>query len=272
MDISQIFNGDCLNIIPEFVDNNSVDLIMTSPPYADQRKNQYGGIAPDKYVTWFLPRSQQFYNCLKPGGSFALNIKEKVVDGERSTYVLELIQALRSQGWRWVEEYCWHKKNSYPGKWPNRFRDSWERIFHFTKNKKFKMNQDSVQIPIGDWKKTRLHSISEKDRMRNKNTLGNRFGTRFSNFEERDFAYPSNVLHMPTQCSNTGHPATFPEALPSWFIKLFTDQGDLVLDPFAGSGTTLKAANKLNRYSIGIDLSSKYCELMKGGNQKCLNL
>lgn len=89
---------------------------MTSPPYADQRKEVYGGIHPDHDVDWFLPISEELKRVLKSSGSFILNIKERVVNGERHTYVIDLILAMRQQGWLWTEEYVWHKKNCYPGK------------------------------------------------------------------------------------------------------------------------------------------------------------
>ncbi len=81
--------------------NDSVDLIVTSPPYADQRKNVYGGIHPNEYVDWFLPIAEQLLRVLKPSGTFVLNIKEKAVNGERSVYVMELILEMRKQGWLW---------------------------------------------------------------------------------------------------------------------------------------------------------------------------
>ena len=130
---SDIYLGDSA-IELQKIPTDSVDLIVTSPPYADQRKGTYGGIHPDKYVDWILPITQELLRVLKPTGTFILNIKEKVVDGERSTYVMELILKMRQQGWLWTEEYIWHKKNCYPGKWPNRFRDSWERLLQFNKN------------------------------------------------------------------------------------------------------------------------------------------
>jgi len=138
---TEILEGDCLDVLKKAKDD-SFGLIITSPPYADRRVQTYGGIKPEQYVEWFLPRSAQFLRVLKPTGSFVLNIKEKAENGERHTYVLELIIELRKQGWFWTEEYIWHKKNCYPGKWPNRFRDSWERCLHFTKSRKFKMNQE----------------------------------------------------------------------------------------------------------------------------------
>lgn len=121
---TDILHGDCLNVLKKFPSEH-FDLVVTSPPYADRRVNTYGGVKPDQYVEWFLPRAAEFQRVLKRTGSFVLNIKEKVDDGERHTYVLELILALRKQGWLWTEEYIWHKRNCHPGKWPNRFRDAW---------------------------------------------------------------------------------------------------------------------------------------------------
>jgi len=139
----QLYLGDCREVLKGLPDD-SVDLIFTSPPYADQRRNTYGGIHPDKYVEWFLPTTEQLLRVLKPTGTFVLNIKEKVVNGERSTYVLELILEMRKQGWLWTEELIWHKKNCYPGKWPNRFRDAWGNCLQFNKTKDFPIYQDAV--------------------------------------------------------------------------------------------------------------------------------
>ena len=243
--------------------NDSVDLIVTSPPYADQRKNVYGGIHPDEYVNWFLPISEQLLRVLKPSGTFVLNIKEKAVNGERSIYVMELILEMRRQGWLWTEEFIWHKKNCYPGKWPNRFRDAWERLLQFNKNKKFNMYQEEVMVPMGDWANARLKNLSETDKMRDTSKVGSGFGKNISNWRDRDKAYPTNVLHLATECNNKNHSATFPAGLPEWFIKLFTKEKDLVLDPFMGSGTTLLVANQMRRNSIGIDLVPEYCEMVR---------
>lgn len=254
--------GDCkeeLNCLPD----NSVDLIVTSPPYADQRKNTYGGISVDKYVAWFLPISAELLRVLKPTGTFILNIKEKVVDGQRSTYVMELILEMKKQGWLWTEEFIWHKKNCYPGKWPNRFRDAWERLLQFNKSKQFNMYQEAVMVPVGDWAKSRLKNLSETDLRRDNSKVESGFGKNISHWIGRDMAYPTNVLHLATECNNKKHSATFPEALPAWFIHLFTQVGDCVLDPFMGSGTTNIVAAKLNRNSIGIELLPEYYDLVK---------
>ncbi len=245
------------------LDENSVDLIVTSPPYADQRKDTYGGIPHNKYVDWFLPISEQLLRVLKPTGTFILNIKEKVVDGERSTYVMELILEMRKQGWLWTEEFIWHKKNSYPGKWPNRFRDSWERLLQFNKSKRFNMYQEEVMVPMGNWAKTRLKNLSETDKTRDNSKVGSGFGKNISNWVNREKAYPTNVLHLATECNNKNHSAAFPEELPEWFIKLFTKQEDTVLDPFMGSGTTLIVANRMQRHSIGVEIVTEYYEMVK---------
>ena len=193
--MNQIILGDCLEVMQK-MDSESIDLIFTSPPYADQRKSTYGGIHPDNYVKWFLPISEQLLRLLKPSGTFVLNIKEKVVDGERSTYVLEMILEMRKQGWLWTEEFIWHKKNSYPGKWPNRFRDSWERLLQFNKSKHFNMYQENVKVPVGEWAKDRLKNLSETDKIRDNAKNGSGFGKNISNWVGRDTVYPSNVLHL----------------------------------------------------------------------------
>jgi len=234
----------------------SVSLIITSPPYADARKNTYGGTPPDDYVSWFLPISEQLKRVLAPTGTFILNIKEKVVNTERHTYVLELILALRKQGWLWTEEWIWYKKNSTPGHWSNRFRDAFERCLQFNLQKKFKMNQKAVMTPIGDWAKKRNKNLTEKDKTRESSSSGSSFGKVRSNWLGKELVYPSNVLCLPTECGNKKHSAVFPKALPSFFIKLFSDPDDIVLDPFEGSGTSGVAAIELNRNYIGIDMDS----------------
>lgn len=254
--------GDCKDVLKEYP-TDFFDLIVTSPPYADSRKKTYGGIHPDHYVQWFLPRSAEFLRVLKPTGSFILNIKERVVKGERHPYVLELILGLRNQGWLWTEEYMWHKKNCHPGKWPNRFRDAWERLLHFTKNRKFKMFQEEVMVPMGDWSKNRLKHLGKNDVVRFDSNVGSGFGKNISNWIGREMAYPDNVLHLATESSNKSHSAAFPKAIPEWFIKLFTREGDWVLDPFNGSGTTTSVAYNLGRNCAGIDIHPEYIELAK---------
>jgi site-specific DNA-methyltransferase (adenine-specific) len=257
---ARLILGDCREKLKELPDD-SVDLIFTSPPYADSRANTYGGIKPDEYVDWFLPISAELLRVLKPTGTFILNIKEKVVNGERHTYVIELILAMRKQGWLWTEEFIWHKKNCYPGKWPNRFRDAWERLLQFNKTRKFHMYQEAVMIPIGSWAERRLKKLSPTDLLRDPSRVGSGFTKRVANWLGREKVYSANVLHLSTETKNRHHSVVFPEALPEWFIKLFTKDGDWVLDPFMGSGTTVRVAQKLGRNAIGIEILPEYFAL-----------
>src|SRR3972149_1388127 len=226
--LNKVLLGDCEEVLKKIPDN-SVDLIFTSPPYADQRQKTYGGVSPQHYVKWFMPKAEQFRRVLKPTGTFILNIKERVVNGERHIYVLDLILKMREQGWLWTEEYIWHKKNSYPGKWPNRFRDNWERLIQFNKEKNFSMYQETVMVPVGDWAKDRLSKLSDTDKIRDESKAGSGFGKNVSNWVGRDKVYPTNVIHMATETGNKNHSAVFPLDLPEWFIKLFTKSGDTVL-------------------------------------------
>jgi len=259
---TKIILGECLEVLKKMEDN-SVDLIITSPPYSDQRSSTYGGVKADEYVAWFLPITGELLRVLKPTGTFVLNIKEKVSEGERHTYILELILEMRKQGWLWTEEFIWHKKNCYPGKWPNRFRDAWERLLQFNKDRKFNMYQESVMVPTGDWAKSRLKNLSETDKTRDNSRVGSGFGKNISNWVGRDMAYPSNVLHLATESGNKKHSAAFPKELPRWFIKLFTQPGDVVLDPFLGSGTTSVVSKEMARNSIGIEILEDYYIIAK---------
>jgi len=269
-ELNKIYLGDCKDILKTIPDEK-IDLIVTSPPYADNRKSTYGGVPIKTYVDWFLPISLELKRVLKPTGSFVLNIKERAVNGERQTYVIELILAMKKQGWLWTEEYIWHKKNCYPGKWTNRFRDAWERCLHFNKQKNFKMFQEEVMVPMGKWAEKRLAKLSDTDKIRDVSKVGSGFGKNISNWLGKEMAYPTNVLHLATECANRNHSAAFPVSLPSWFIKLFTEQGDVVLDPFIGVGTTALACINLKRKYVGIELKKAYYDLAVQATTKRVN-
>jgi site-specific DNA-methyltransferase (adenine-specific) len=262
MPTATLLLGDCRLKLRE-LPSESVDLIVTSPPYADQRAKTYGGVKPDQYVEWFLPIADELQRVLKPTGTFVLNIKERAVNGERHTYVIEIILEMKKRGWLWTEEFVWHKKNCYPGKWPNRFRDAWERLLQFNKQRQFKMNQEAVMVAVGDWYDNRMRNLSDTDRMRDESKVGSGFGKKVENWLGRDMVYPTNVLHRATECGNRNHSAAFPHWLPDWFIDLFTDPGDVVLDPFIGSGTTAFAALAKGRDVVGIELYEPYYEELR---------
>jgi DNA modification methylase len=269
MEINKIIHGDCGDVLKRYPDN-FFNLIITSPPYANQRKKVYSGVDGKDYVDWFISLSNEFYRVLSDDGTFILNIKEHTENGEKHTYVIELILSLKKQGWLWTEEFIWHKKNSVPGKWPNRLSNAWERLLQFNKNKKFIMCQESVMIPAKqDSNKSCIRKMKKyKNDGRVYRKTGSGFGFLYSKMKVRDMKYPNNVLFLPSVSTNKKHPAVFPSKIPNWFIKLFSKEGDIVLDPFCGSGTTVIEARKLNRNYLGIDCEKKYCDLAESQLKK----
>ena len=280
--MNEVRCGDCLWAL-EDVEEGAVDLIITSPPYAMRRKGTYGGVPEAEYVDWFCERADQFERVLSVFGSFVLNIKEHCVDGERHRYVYDLVIALRDRGWLLVDELIWHKKNPMPGHWNCRLKDGFERLYHFTqKRKDFKFFPDAVRQPasasmIEKFKKgatgvnnpdVRSRSGSGHDiaainmvrRARRKELSGTGSGFTKDREAEKTWttARPSNVIHCSAETTNRGHSAVFPSAIPEFFVKLMTEPGDLVLDPFAGSGTSLEVAKRLGRRYLGVEIDEKY--------------
>ena len=264
---SEVICGNCLDVLPTLA-SESVDLVVTSPPYAEQRKESYGGVAAGDYVQWFLPTSAAILSLLRPTGSFVLNIKEHCDNGERQTYVLELVLAMRYQGWRWVDEYVWNKTNPLPTGSQRRLKDGWERCLHFAKTKDYQFYPDAVRY------KSTSKWAGTNERRKNKGAHSTHNGSGFvmSCRVMGDSVRPSNVITMPCSCLNIGHPAAFPMGLPEFFIKLMTVPGQVVVDPFMGSATTLLACKKLGRVGIGIDMQPEYCELAKRRLEEAVNL
>lgn len=264
MNLNDVYCGDCLEVMRGFP-SDSVDLIMTSPPYADARKHTYGGVPPDQYVEWFLPRAEEMKRVLKPSGSFVLNIKEGIYNGQRHAYVFDLVLSMRAGGWLWIDEFVWHKSSPFPGNFGIRLKDGWERLFHFACDNDIKFRRESVQVPAR-YKNGRPNGkLVPGDRVSRSSSHGSGFGKRADMMENRGMVYPSNVLYGASLCEEeaTGHSAQFPLWIPTFFVKLFTDAGDIVLDPFCGSGTTMAAAQSLGRQWIGIDKDQSSVDLSR---------
>lgn len=255
----KIICGDSRDELEKISD--TVDLIVTSPPYADARKKHYDSVHPDKFAEWLVSFSDPFYASLTLKGSFILNIKDRVVNGKRHRYVWETIQGFEQKGWIPIDDYIWHKVNPMPGYWPTRLRDGWEYCFHLAKDKKPYMNQEAVKIPIGGWTEARLANLNGKSAKRHDSENRSGFGRDLRNWVGKEKVLPSNVISLPLVGKNYGHPAVFPTGLPAFFIRLFTVEGGLVVDPFGGSGSTGIAAINLHRSSIIIDNNENYCRL-----------
>jgi len=236
------------------MDAESVDLVVTSPPYAERRKNAYGGIPADEYVEWFLPISAELLRVLKPTGSFVLNIKEGTEEGERQTYVYELALALRKQGWLFIDEMIWHKTNPFPTGSKKRLKDGFERCYQFSKTKGFKFFPDAVRTKSA----SKWAGDSERRKNKGAHRTTNGSGMNMSRRVVGELVRPSNVVTMPSSSLNIGHPAVYPLGLPEFFVKLMTEGGDVVLDPFMGSGSTALAARGLGRRYVGLELSEEY--------------
>jgi DNA modification methylase len=251
--------GDSRQALADYA--GQVDLIVTSPPYADARRNHYDSIHPDKFAEWFLTFHEPFYNALKPDGSLVLNIKDKVVNGVRHRYVWHTMEALCARGWHAIDDYLWHKTNPMPGFWPTRLRDGWEYCFHLSKSKRPYFNADAVRRPVGDWVVSRLAKLGENDLTRHNSANASGFGRNISKWVGKHTVLPPNVLSLALVGKNKGHPAVFPVDLPLFFINLLSPPGGFVVDPFAGSGTTGIAAVAVGRRCLLVDNNPKYCEL-----------
>ncbi len=276
---NEFCTGKCEEVLASFPDG-SVDFILTSPPYADQRfygTDEYK-IKPASYVDWFLPKAKEFYRVLSPTGSFILNISDKVVDGVQQLYVFELVLRLCNDiGFKLVRDYIWHNTATPPniystGKY-GRTKKSHEYCFWFAKGDTWTFNMDPIRKPYSKDMQKFLEGRGKGGREENSRPSTHSFdcGKVWNNNGGSD---PGSVIEIGNTNSNDAffrlckekgitHPARFPEKLAEFFILSGTNENDLVLDPFSGSGTTAIVAAKHKRRWIGIDANSDYNELAK---------
>lgn len=258
MEIDKIYHGDCLSTLPDLYlkYGQFADLVITSPPYAEQRKSTYGGISEKDYPDWMLSVARACMKVLKPSGSLVINIKEHVDGGVRSLYVLKTILLLASE-FRFVDEFIWHKTNPFPTGNKKRLKDGFERCLHFTKSPRYKFFPNNVRA------KSTSKYADDNARRKNKgaHNTTNGSGMNMSRRIMTDLVRPSNVITLPASSLNIGHPAVFPVELPEFFIKLMTEPGDIVLDPFMGSGTTAIAALRQGRCYVGVEKCGEYIRL-----------
>ena len=245
---------------------NSVDLFFTSPPYADARP--YCAVRPDDYVEWFEPFAEAMLKATADSGSMVVNIKNRVASsgtlrGQRHPYVFDLVLRLQSLGWRWLETYVWHKPNAVPGRFGPRPKDSFEFCFHFSKGFRPYFDLDAVRVPY-------RADAGEIERRR-RDTRGRRnteagFGRDRSKVYSHGAADPGNVVSVPqTYNQHKGpagaHTAVMPERVAEHFVKMLCPPAGLVVDPFAGSGTTVVAARAHGRRGAGIELHPAYAAI-----------
>lgn len=303
--INTIQCGYCEDILKK-IKKDSIDFIITSPPYANQRtygiveQHELQALHPDNYVDWFMPKAKEIFRVLKPSGSFVLNINDKTINGAQHLYVYELVIALvKTIGFNLVRDYIWFNPATPPnvfssGKY-GRTKKSHEYCFWFSKGDNWVFNMDDIRRPYSKAMQKYLKGQGKGNRHHNTRPSTHAFDCE-KVWNDNGGSDPGSVIHIEEPeydlnridewvidepgdvltISNTGskssfkqlclekgikHPARYPEKLVEFFIKAGTNQGDVVLDPFMGSGTTAIVAQRLKRNWIGIDANCDYCEL-----------
>lgn len=288
--------GDCraAEDVEGLLAGAQINLAFTSPPYADRREydaaSGFRPINPDDYVEWFAPVAANVHRHLAADGSWFVNIKPSSEGLDTDLYVFDLVIAhVRAWGWHFATEFCWERVG-VPKSVTQRFKNQFEPIYQFAKGR-WKMRPDDVRHPsdsvpvpggpgVGDtsWATAQGGNApifggqrARKSNLRDK--AGNSVGMDEKG-QGRDpatygeamigegMAYPGNRL--PTFAGShkaTGHAAAFPVGLPEFFAKAYADPGDVVFDPFTGSGSTIIAAHKTGRRGLGMELSPLYVDL-----------
>lgn len=264
--------GDSSEWLPA-LPSDSVDLWFTSPPYADARA--YSRIHPDRYVDWFLPYGKLMLEATRDTGWLMVNIKNRVaksgpLQGQRHPYVYQLVLALQQQGWRWLETYIWSKPNAVPGRFGPRTKDSFEYVYAFAKGPKPYFDLDAIRVP---YKATPQEIERRKlDRLGRRNTEAG-FGRDRTTTYLHGGADPGNVVSVPQTYNQHkgagGHTAAMPERLAEFFVMACSPEGGVVIDPFAGSGTTAVVARRLGRRAGGLEIHRSFVaaaqERLQGG-------
>ena len=267
--------GDCRDYgtVARLLDGARANVVITSPPYATQREydpaSGFKPVPPDEYCEWFRDVATNVAAILADDGSYLLNIKEHAADGERSLYVKDLVIAHRRQwGWRFVDEFCWRKTdNGVPGGWGNRFKNAWEPVFHFCSQQQIKFRPKAVgheSDDCFDYNPNNPKSTSGSGLL-GTGARGSAAGESEATDDDGRFtgiARPSNVVEVKSESSQGTHSAPFPRALVEFFLMAFSDAGDVVFDPFMGSGTTMAAAHVLGRKGYGCEISPAYCDVI----------
>ena len=268
----EIYNIDSLELLRNTPDN-SVNLIMTSPPFGLVRKKEYGNVDADEYIDWFRPFAEQFFRVLADNGSLVIDIGGAWNKGKptRSLYHFKLVIMLCEEyGFNLAQDYYWWNPSKLPtpAEWVNirriRVKDAVNTVWWLSKTPYPKASNKRVLQP---------YSQSMEDLLKNgyvakKRPSGHDISEKFGN--DNGGSIPPNLLAIPNTesngayqryCRDNGlvvHPARFPSELPEYFIRMLTDEGDLVIDPFGGSCVTGEVCERLKRKWICCELIEEY--------------
>lgn len=276
-ELGQAYVGNALDLLGE-MDDCSVDLVMTSPPFALRRQKAYGNVEESEYTKWLKPFGEEVFRVLKPTGSFVLDLGGAYQSGKpsRSLYNFRVLISLCDEvGFHLAEDFYWFNPAKLPSpiEWVNkrkiRAKDAVNTVWWFSKTEWPKADVKNVLAPYSERMK-KLLSDPESFYSPQKRPSGHDIGANFS--RDNGGAIPSNLLTIPNTDSNSSymrlckefglerHPARFPEDLPAFFVKFLTDPGDLVVDIFAGSNTTGAVAERMGRKWIAFDTSLEYLQ------------
>lgn len=255
---NQILCGDCLELAKQ-LDDNSVGIVACSPPYAMQRKNLYGGIPETEYPQWTL----NWMNSLKPkltsDASIFIVIRPHIREGQISDYVLNTRLLVRQAGWIECEELIWYKPDAPPLGSTKRPRRNWESILWFSQT-----SSPYVDLKAcGNAESTRVGGFAGSDR------FGEGGSSPIAAHQNRTLSEGtsrcSDVIRVAIGTMDKGvqHPAMYPQGVPEFLVQTFSRPGDLVVDPFSGSGQTALTAKRLGRRYVGFDISEEYCQIAR---------
>ncbi len=275
----RIICGDSLEYMRSSVVDESVDLIFTSPPFALLRKKDYGNVAEDKYVAWFETFAREFYRILKPSGSLVIDIGGSWIPGQptRSLYHFELLIMLcRKLEFHLAQEFYWWNPSKLPtpAEWVNvrriRVKDAVNSLFWLSKTPWPKASNRRVLTPYSD----SMLDLIENGYQAKRRPSGHDISDKFQ--RNNGGAIPPNLLAIPNTESNSHylryckergikpHPARFPARLPEYFVRMLTDEDDLVFDPFGGSCVTGEVCEALKRRWICCETVPEYVAGAKG--------
>lgn len=270
--------GDSLELLTALPDE-SIQAIITSPPFALKTKKQYGNPTEDKYLEWFLKFAPEFYRVLRTDGSLVIDIGGAWLPGSptRSIYQFELLVALvREHNYRLAEEFYWYNKAKLPGpaQWVTiermRVKDSVNPIWWLSKSDRPKADNRRVLRPYSE----SMHVLFRRGYNEGPRPSGHRVGKNFA--VDNGGAIPANLIEVSNTraydsyqvyCRDHGyqiHPARFPREVPEFFVNFLTEEGDVVLDPFAGSNMTGAVAERLKRRWLAFEMNPDYIDASIG--------
>jgi DNA modification methylase len=271
------FLGDSLDLMRQLPDA-SVNLVMTSPPFALKRKKEYGNVHAKEYIDWFLPFAEQMQRIVTDDGSIVIDIGGTWIKGQptRSLYHFKLVIALiEDLGLHLAQEFFWYNpaKLPSPAEWVTvrriRVKDAVNTVWWLSKSPFPKASNRNVLKPYSE----SMKALLENGYRAKKRPSGHDISGNFS--KDHGGAIPPNLIELANTDSNSGylqacrsngikpHPARFPHGLPEFFIKFLTDAGDLVVDPFAGSVVTGDVCEELDRVWLGFEIQEDYLEASK---------